>query len=139
MPKIMGLISKEVLFMTLYLVKRLMSEDMSDPARGVILLPDGRHEINHNRLYVPVTVEGNSVTIHIGQAQGALRKGKLYVVANFTDLEELKRSGVTDITIEPKLEGEYALEVWGRSERGHALSIENHREAPKVRGEKGLG
>lgn len=95
-------------------IHRVLRRSDNRKSLGATVLPDGTHLIEHDGLSIPVTVKGNEVTLHIGQASGLIGIGHIYVTPDFTTVGELQDGRVKDVTIEPGLgRSNIALDIYG--------------------------
>lgn len=89
------------------------------------LLEDGRRLIDHCDLRVPITVEGNKVTVHVGEAEGKLEEGHIFGFDSSMEISE--RGFITDISMTlPPTKSAMVIYDFNFERNAPTLYIERH-------------
>lgn len=93
-------------------------------------LSNGDHTIVHNGLEVPVTVNGNAVTIHLDKTRGNLAEGT--IIGMGEEWTMAQKGKLKRVTVEPD-EGlnNVSLQIF-RNIEGIVLLLERHEQQPEV-------
>jgi len=128
---------EEVRGMTIYLItKRFVKDENQNVVIGAEALHDGGQIIEHADLKIPVSVDGNNITVLVNRAVGELEHGW---VCGFQDYMDLRVDAFGEVTGEdaPILQPKDRYPAVRFNGDREVVWIERHDTPPIVHGERG--